>query len=151
MAFFSSEYECTVDAKGRMVLPSKVKNRLPENDNKEIVIIRGLEPCLVIYPTTEWNKISSQVSGLNEFDEESRIIQRNFLRGSAEVELDNMGRFLIPKSMLKHSGIEKNVILVGLGNRLEMWNPDTYENYLIKDKAQFSKLLQKHLGSKPTE
>jgi MraZ protein len=151
MAFFSSEYECTVDAKGRMVLPSKVKNRLPENDNKEIVINRGVEPCLVIYPTTEWNKISAQVSGLNEFDEENRMVQRNFLRGSAEVELDNMGRFLIPKTMLKYAGIEKAAIVVGLGNRLEIWNPDTYEQYLIKDRTEFSKLLQKHLGSKPTE
>lgn len=151
MAFFSSEYECTVDAKGRMLLPARVKSRLPEGDNKEIVINRGIEPCLVLYTTTEWNKISGQVSGLNEFDEENRTVQRNFLRGSAEIELDNNGRFLIPKTMLRYASIEKDVILVGLGNRLEMWNPEIYEHYLIKDRSEFSKLLQKHLGSKPTE
>jgi len=87
-------------------------------------------------------------SSLNEFDENTAMVQRNFLRGNTEVDLDNMGRFLISKRMLEHAGITKEAILVGLGNRLELWNPEIYDAYLIKDPKQLAEMLQKHLGTK---
>jgi MraZ protein len=146
MSYFSSEYECTVDAKGRMVLPSKVKANLSQASGNTIVITRGFETCLVIYPLVEWNKVFSKVSGLNEFNEEYRNFQRNFFRGNTEIELDNNGRFLVPKTLLKHAQIEKEAIMVGMGNRLEVWNPELYEKFLIKDQKEFSKLAEKYLG-----
>ncbi|MFL5729712.1 MAG: division/cell wall cluster transcriptional repressor MraZ [Cytophagaceae bacterium] len=147
MLQFSSEYECRLDVKGRIILPAKIKAQLPEAPENTIVITRGFEPCLVVYPQVEWNKISSRVSGLNEFNEEYRNFQRNFFRGNTEAELDSNGRFLIPKSMLKHAQLEKDAIIVGMGNRIEIWNPERYEEYLIKDQKEFSKLAEKFLGS----
>jgi MraZ protein len=147
MLQFSSEYECRLDVKGRIILPAKIKAQLPEALENIIVITRGFEPCLVVYPQVEWNKISSKVSGLNEFNEEYRNFQRNFFRGNTEAELDNNGRFLVPKSMLKHAQLEKDAIIVGMGNRIEIWNPERYEEYLIKDQKEFSKLAEKFLGS----
>jgi MraZ protein len=146
MSHFSSEYECRLDAKGRIVLPAKIKAQLPEASGNNIVVTRGFEPCLVVYPQVEWKKVFSKVSGLNEFNEEYRNFQRNFLRGNTEVDLDSNGRFLIPKSMLKHAQIEKEVIVVGMGNRVELWNPSIYEKYLINDQKEFSKLAEKFLG-----
>jgi MraZ protein len=146
MLQFSSEYECRLDVKGRIILPSKIKAQLPEA-SEIIVITRGFEPCLVVYPQVEWNKISSRVSGLNEFNEEYRNFQRNFFRGNTEAELDSNGRFLIPKSMLRHAQLEKDAIIVGMGNRIEIWNPERYEEFLIKDQKEFSKLAEKFLGS----
>ncbi len=146
MAYFSSEYECKLDVKGRMVLPAKIKSNLPEASGNTIVITRGFETCLVIYPLVEWNKVFSKVSGLNEFNEEYRNFQRNFFRGNTEVELDNNGRFLIPKSLLKHAQIDKDAIMVGMGNRVEVWNPDIYDKYLIKDQQELAKLAEKFLG-----
>ncbi|TAH24940.1 MAG: division/cell wall cluster transcriptional repressor MraZ [Cytophagales bacterium] len=146
MAYFSSEYECKIDAKGRMVLPSKVKSNLPNAGGNNIVVTRGFEVCLVVYPIVEWNKVFSKVAGLNEFNEEYRNFQRNFFRGNTELELDSNGRFLLPKSLLKYAQIDKDVILVGMGNRLEIWNPDLYEQFLVKDQQQFSKLAEKYLG-----
>jgi MraZ protein len=146
MSYFSSEYECKLDAKGRMVLPAKIKSNLPEASGNTIVVTRGFETCLVIYPLVEWNKIFSKVSGLNEFNEEYRNFQRNFFRGNTEIDLDNNGRFLVPKTLLKHAQIEKDAIMVGMGNRIEVWNPELYEKFLINDQKEFSKLAEKYLG-----
>lgn len=145
MSFFTSEYECKLDAKGRLILPSKIKSNLPESSASELVIRRGFEPCLVIYPMLEYKKIYQKIAGLNEFNEEYRKLQRNFFRGNTQVELDNAGRFLIPKTMLKYAQLEKDVIVVGMGNRIEIWNPDLYEDYLIQDQSEFSALAQKFL------
>ena len=146
MSFFTSEYECKLDAKGRLVLPAKIKSSLPEATENEIVIRRGFEPCLVLYPLVEYKKIFSKVAGLSEFNEEFRTLQRNFFRGNSMAELDGNGRFLIPKPMLRHAQIEKLAIVVGMGNRVEIWNPKLYDEYLIKDQSKFSELAQKYLA-----
>ena len=147
MLFFSGEYECKIDAKGRMVLPAKVKSKMPEVNSTEMVVSRGFEPCLVLYPMLEWKKIFSKVSGLNEFNEEYRSFQRNFFRGQTESELDGNGRLLLPKTMLRYAGIEKEVVVVGMGNRIEVWNPDRYDEFLMKDQGEFSKLAEKYLAN----
>lgn len=151
MAYFSGEYECKLDAKGRIVLPARIKSSLPEASGDAIVVTRGFEPCLVVYPMLEWKKVFSKVAGLNEFQEEYRNFQRNFLRGNTEMELDSNGRFILPRTMLKHASIDKDVIVVGMGNRIEIWNPDQYEAFLIKDSKEFSKLAEKYLGDRKEE
>ena len=145
MAFFTGEYDCKLDAKGRMVLPAKIKNSLPEESGDEIVVRRGFEPCLVLYPMLEYKKIFSKIAGLNEFNAEYRNLQRNFFRGNAIVELDSAGRILIPKNMLAFAGLEKESIVVGMGNRVEIWDASKYDEYLIKDQQEFSDLAEKHL------
>lgn len=146
MAYFSGEYECKIDAKGRIVLPAKLKAKLPEVNSSELVIKRGFEPCLVIYPMLEWKKVFNKVSGLSEFNKEYRTFQRSFLRGATEVDMDNNGRILLPKTMTKFAEIEEEVIVVGAGNRIEIWNADKYNEYLINDEDQFSDLAQKFLA-----
>lgn len=148
MSYFSSEYECKLDAKGRLILPARMKANLPAASGNNIVITRGFETCLVVYPEVEWRKVFSKVSGLNEFNEEYRNFQRNFFRGNTEAELDSNGRFVLPKSMAKYAQIETEVIVVGMGNRIEIWNPELYDQFLIKDQKEFSKLAEKFLGDK---
>lgn len=145
MTFFTSEYESKLDAKGRLVLPSRIKAQLPEGGGHELVIRRGFEQCLILYPMVEFKKVFSKISGLSEFNEEYRKLQRNFFSGTVTVELDNNGRFLIPKNMLTYSSIDKDVILVGMGNKVEIWNPSIYEKHQINDPSELSKLAQKHL------
>ncbi len=144
MTFFTSEFESKLDAKGRLVLPSRIKAQLPEGSN-ELVIRRGFEQCLVIYPMVEFKKVFSKISSLNEFNEEFRKLQRNFFSGTATVELDNMGRFVIPKNMLAYAQLDKDVILVGTGNKVEVWNPAVYEKHIIQDPGELSKLAEKYL------
>lgn len=147
MTFFTSEYECKLDAKGRLTLPSRIKAQLPEAEAgvQELVIRRGFEPCLIIYPMVEFKKVFSKISGLNEFNEENRKLQRNFLSGVVTIELDSNGRFLIPKNMLAYAQVDKDAMLVGTGSKVEIWNPSVYEKHLIQDPSELSKLAQKHL------
>ena len=146
MLFITGEYECKLDAKGRMVLPSKLKASLPEASSSELFLVKGFEPCLLLYPQVEYKKIFSRIAGLNEFNVEYRRLQRNFFRGSSQVELDNAGRFLISKTMLSHAGLGRESILVGLGNRMEIWDPKKYDEYLIKDPEELSQLAEKYLN-----
>ena len=145
MTFFTSEYEGKLDSKGRIVLPARIKSQLPEGEG-ELVIRRGFEQCLIVYPMVEFKKVFSKISGLNEFNEEYRKLQRNFLSGVVTVELDNNGRFLIPKNMLTYANIDKEAILVGMGNKVEIWNPSIYEKHLIQDPGELSKLAEKYLN-----
>jgi MraZ protein len=148
MTFFTSEYVCKLDAKGRLVLPSRIKSQLPEPEGgvQELVIRRGFEQCLIIYPMVEFKKVFSKISGLNEFNEEYRKLQRNFLSGVITVELDNNGRFLIPKNMLTYAQVDKDAMLVGTGSKVEIWNPTIYEKNQIQDPSELSKLAEKYLN-----
>ncbi len=146
MAFFTSEYTGKLDAKGRLVLPSRMKTALPESSSTELYIKLGLEPCLELYPLSEYKKVYSKIAGLNEFDPEVRKLQRNFFRGSATVELDGAGRFLIPKMMLQYAKLNKEVVIVGMGSKMEIWDPEVYQDYLIQDPDEMAKLAQKHLS-----
>ena len=145
MTFFTSEYESKLDSKGRLVLPARIKSQLPEGGG-ELVIRRGFESCLIVYPMVEFRKVFSKISGLNEFNEEYRKLQRNFLSGVVTVELDSNGRFLIPRNMLAYASIEKEVTLVGIGNKVELWNPSLYAKHLIQDPGELSKLAEKYLN-----
>jgi MraZ protein len=146
MTFFTSEYACKLDPKGRLVLPARIKAQLPDDGGSELVIRRGFEQCLIVYPMVEFKKVFSKISGLNEFNEEYRKLQRNFLSGVVTVELDGNGRFLIPKNMLTYAQIDKDATLVGTGNKVEVWNPAIYEKHMIQDPAELSKLAEKYLN-----
>ena len=145
MAFFTSEHECKLDAKGRLVLPSRLKSVLPVASKKSIIIRKGFEPNLIIYPLHEFQNIYTRINSLNEFSSEQRKLKRNLFSSISQVDLDSNGRFLLPKSMISHTGLKKDVILVGMGNVIELWSPDNYKKYLINDANEFSKLAQKYL------
>ncbi|RED92437.1 division/cell wall cluster transcriptional repressor MraZ [Marinoscillum furvescens] len=145
MAFFTSEYECKLDTKGRLVLPAKIKANLPEVSTHELVIRKGFEPNLILYPMLEYKKIHAKIAALSEFNAEQRKLKRNFFRSIAQVELDNAGRILIPKQMLAHAGLQKEAVLIGMGNYIEMWNPQVFEEHQIDDPEEYSALAQKFL------
>ena len=146
MVSFLGEHECKVDPKGRILLPSRLKAALPPDSSSKLVIQRGFEPYLVLYTLPEWQKVFEKIMALNEFNEDQRRLQRNLLSGNMEVELDNAGRILLPKLMQKHAQVDKEAIMVGVGNRIEVWNPELYEQSLIKDSYTFSRMVERYLG-----
>lgn len=147
MTFFTSEFECKLDAKGRLILPSRIKAQLPEGDPQELVIRKGFEPCLLLYPMVEFKKVFSKISALNEFNEENRALQRNFLSGVVTIELDASGRFVLPRNLMTYAQLEKEALLVGTGTKVEVWNPTVYEKYLIQDPGELSKLADRYLNT----
>lgn len=146
MAFFTSEYECKLDAKGRLVLPAKVKNSLPEASMHELYIQKGFEQNLILYPMLEYKKIQARFSALNDYDPEQRKLKRQFFRSITQVELDSAGRILLPKGVLAHAKLEKELIMIGMGSHLEMWNPQLFEENQITDPEEYSALAQKYLA-----
>jgi MraZ protein len=149
MVYFASEYDVKIDAKGRVVLPARVKSNLPQDSGSNIVLSRGFEPCLVLRPQSEFFKILDKLKGLNQFDAASRNFQRKMLAGSTDMELDANGRFLIPKSMLNYARLEREAIIVGMGDRLEIWNPKIYDKFLNDDPEDFARMAQEIFAEDP--
>src|SRR5262245_50876357 len=119
MIGFLGEYEATLDPKGRFLLPAAVKKQLPEGDNTRFVINRGFEKCLTMYPMTSWEPIFENISKLNDFDPKVREFRRYFLNGAIQLELDSAGRLLVPKNLMDHAGLDKDIVLVSAINKLE--------------------------------
>ncbi len=128
-----------------MVLPAKIKTNLPEVSTNELVLRKGFESNLILYPMLEYKKIHHKISALSEFNPEQRRLKRIFFRSIAQVELDSAGRINVPKQMLAHAKIEKEAILIGMGNYIEIWNPEVFDESLGGDGNEFSDLAQKYL------
>ena len=150
MAFFTSEYECKLDAKGRLVLPAKIKANLPEASN-ELTIMKGFDPNLVLYTELEYKKMHHKFASLSDFDSEQRKLKRQFFSSVIHVELDSAGRFMIPKSYIAHAKLEKQVRVIGTGNTIEIWSPDLYDNFMIEDSEQYAEMAKKFLDTPSVE
>ncbi|WP_114749586.1 division/cell wall cluster transcriptional repressor MraZ [Pleomorphovibrio marinus] len=146
MAIFTSEYECKLDAKGRLVLPAKLKAALPESPSNELFLRRGLEPCLVLRTILEVKKEYHKLANLDDTDEEARSFQRAYFRREVVIEMDNAGRILIPKSLIKYAQLDKEATIVGVGNRIEIWNPDLLIEHDEKLEQNYAEWNKKYLS-----
>ncbi len=140
---FLGEYEATMDAKGRFLLPAGIKRQLPENEITRFVINRGFEKCLSLYPLQSWQPLFNQISTLNDFDQEVRSFRRYFLNGAIEVEQDTAGRILIPQNLKEYAGLGKDLVLAAAVNKIEIWNKDEYQKFFESySPTDFSRLAQ---------
>lgn len=142
MTNFLGEYEIAIDAKGRFLLPVALRKQLPDGANGKFVVNRGIENCLSVYMEETWNAISDKINRLNDFKPSVRQFKRLFLNGATAVETDTADRILIPKPLLEYAGIKKDAVLCAQGNKLELWDKDTYYNYLRDHAGGFSKLAE---------
>ena len=129
MTGFIGEYEATLDAKGRFLLPAGFKKQLPENGVEPFVLNRGFEKCLRLYTSKSWKPILSDLVNLNEFDPKVRQFKRYFLNGATQVELDNAGRMLLPKNLMEYAGLEKDIVLVSAIDKIEIWDKIKYKQF----------------------
>ena len=129
MIGFLGEYEATVDAKGRFLLPAAIKKKLPEDAPGEFVINRGFEKCLSLYPVKNWQPIFEGISKLNDFDPKVREFRRYFFNGATELELDSAGRLLIPPNQREHASIERDIVIVGSVQKIEIWDSRKYKEF----------------------
>ena len=129
MIGFLGEYEATLDSKGRFLLPAGIKKQLPEGVQPVFVVNRGFEKCLTVYPIQSWTPIYENISSLNDFDSKVREFRRYFLNGAMQLELDSAGRILLPKNLMEHAGLEKDIVLVSAVNKLEIWDKNKYQQF----------------------
>ena len=147
---FFGEYECKLDEKGRLRLPSAILNQLGENNSREFVANRGFERCLYLFPKDVWTVKLNEVQGLNEYLPEVRQFKRYFYRGATEFTPDKADRILLPKILLDYAGIDKTLVITTAGEYLEIWNADAYQALINTEPADISALAQKiaHLRTK---
>ena len=150
MIGFLGEYEATLDAKGRFLLPAGLKKQLPEEDGNAFVINRGFEKCLTMYPLSSWEPIFSNISKLNDFDPKVREFRRWFLNGAIQMDLDSAGRLLVPKNLVDHARLDKDIVLVSAVNKIEIWDKKTYQQFFDSFTPEaFSNLAAQVMNSKP--
>ncbi len=123
IVMFMSEYNHTVDAKGRLIIPSKFREVLGE----EFVISKGMDGCLFVYANDDWAAFEQKLTSLPMTNKEARKFARFFLAGAAQVELDKQGRILLPAALREFAELDKDVVLVGVGSRIEIWSKEKYE------------------------
>jgi MraZ protein len=146
MTQFHGEFECKLDAKGRLSLPSALRKQLAPEAGERFMLNRGFEQCLALFPMDEWKKISAVINGLNMFVAKNREFARYFFRGATELELDGAGRLLLPKRLLDYAGIEKEAVLYGWSNKIEIWSVERYNQLIGEEPKDFSALAEEVMG-----
>lgn len=136
------EYDVAIDSKNRFLLPSGFRKQLAEGMGEKFVINRGFENCLTIWPMNVWEPLAAKVIAINDFNPKVRDFKRIFLNGATIVEVDGADRILIPKSLMEYAGIKKDAVLNSLGNKMELWDKDNFNNYMNQNTPGFSKLAE---------
>jgi MraZ protein len=121
---FKGEYEHSVDNKGRVAFPAKLRKILTPEAQERFTLLRGLEPCLYLYPHDEWERVEDKLSRINSFSRQGRTVKRNFLRFAEDLVLDKQNRLSLPSHLMEWSGINDSAIFIGSGERIEIWSPE---------------------------
>ena len=141
-------YECKVDAKGRVLLPAPLKKQLTDSLNDGFVLKRSVfQPCLELYPMSEWNLMMQKINKLNRFVKKNNDFIRRFTAGVKVVEIDNLGRLLIPKDLVAFGSISKDLVLSSAVNIVEIWDKDLYEKSISGDDMDFADLAEDVMGN----
>ena len=136
---FMGEYNHTIDTKGRLIIPARFRDELGE----QFVITKGLDGCLNIYTTEEWKKLEAKLMALPMTNKDARKFTRFMISGASECELDKMGRILVPQSLRAAACLVKDVVLSGVGNRVEVWDKDKWiENTSYDDMDEIASNLE---------
>jgi MraZ protein len=141
-------YECKVDAKGRLLIPAPLKKQLSITLQDGFVLKRSVfQPCLELYPLNEWNLLMEKINKLNRFVKKNNDFIRRFTAGVKVVEIDALGRLLIPKDLMVFSQISKDVVLSSAVNIVEIWDKDLYEKAIDDSVIDFADLAEDVMGN----
>lgn len=148
MINFNSAYDCKADAKGRIMLPAGLKNRLLPILKDGFVIKRSVSgACLELWPMSEWDIEMDKINKLNRFVKKNNDFIRIFMAGVKEIDIDNAGRLLIPKNLVSVAGIKKEVMLSPAVNIIEIWDKTSYEKTIEMTPEDFAALAEDVMGN----
>ena len=141
-------YECKVDAKGRLMMPAPLKKQLASFLQDGFVLKRSVfQPCLELYPMDEWNLMMQKINKLNRFVKKNNDFIRRFTAGVKMVEIDALGRLLVPKDLVAFSSISKDVVFSSAVNIVEIWDKDLYEKSISGEDMDFADLAEEVMGN----
>ncbi len=132
------EYEHSLDVKGRLILPVKIREILGE----KFIITKGLDGCLFGFSKSEWSNFEEKLKTLPLTNKNARDFVRFFLSGAIECEIDKQGRFLIASNLREYASLEKEIVIIGIGTRIELWNKGKWKNYNNKDNISADDIAQ---------
>jgi len=141
------EFHHTIDEKGRIIIPSKFREELGNN----FIITRGLEECLFIYSMENWNKITSKLNSLPFTKRDARSFTRFFLSGATAAEFDKQGRINITSPLISYAELKKECVIIGVGDRLEIWSSEKWNNFYEENKENLSNIAENIFDSNWTE
>jgi MraZ protein len=133
------QYEHTIDIKKRLALPSKFRGELGD----KVIITKGIESCLVVYTEKEFKIMSDKISNLTLTQSEARSFTRTMLASAMEVSFDKLGRILVPEYLKKYANLNKNVVICGLSNRLEIWDTESWNAWTKEAEKGVSDIVSK--------
>ncbi|MEK4698773.1 division/cell wall cluster transcriptional repressor MraZ [Solibacillus sp. FSL R7-0668] len=139
---FMGEYQHSIDAKGRMIVPAKFRELLGET----FVLTRGLDHCILGYPMDEWRKLEQKLKDLPMTKKDARAFARFFFSGASEVELDKQGRINIPSTLINHANLEKECIILGVSSKIEIWAKAAWDSYLEESSESFNDIAENLIG-----
>lgn len=135
---FMGEFHHNIDEKNRLIVPSKFRNEL----GNKFIVTRGIEKCLFIYSLDEWNKIVDKLKELPFTRKDARTFMRMFLSGATECELDNNGRINIPNPLKEYANIKKEVVVIGVNERLEIWSNEGFDDFFNDNIDNFDEIAE---------
>lgn len=128
---FLGSFKYSIDSKNRVSIPAKMRKFVNSEANDAFVLTRGTNGCIIVYPMDQWKElVASKLDKLNPFDPKDSRFLRMFLHEAAEDKFDNQSRLTIPKNLIEFAGINKEVLIIGMNQFIEIWNPEKYEKYL---------------------
>ena len=136
---FTGEFQHSLDAKGRVIMPSRLREGLGER----FMITRGLDHCLFVYPAAEWERLEKKLSQQPFTKKDARAFNRFFFSGATRVEADKQGRVLIPQYLREYARIEKEAMIIGVADRVEIWNEAAWKEYFGEADENFEDLAEK--------
>lgn len=129
---FTGEYNNTIDQKNRLSIPAKYRKALDISNNNTFVLTKGFDQCLFLYPLEEWKIVENQLSSLSTIKGKNRNFIRSIVRYANYLKYDSQGRIQIPEILLNYSNIKKNVAVIGVIKKIEIWSPDTLKDFELK-------------------
>lgn len=124
MVTFKGEYDHSIDSKGRVSFPAKLRKYLPPQNQNAFTLLKGLDRCLLLYPEEYWAGVEQRLSRINVFRQEGRTVLRNFLRSAEDLVLDKNHRLALPPNLMSWANITNRVIFIGMGQSIELWSPE---------------------------
>ncbi|MGX7203883.1 division/cell wall cluster transcriptional repressor MraZ [Enterococcus pingfangensis] len=135
---FMGEYQHNIDAKGRLIVPSKLREQLGE----KFVVTRGMDGCLFGYPLNEWNQLETKLNEMPLAKKDARAFVRFFYSAATECEIDKQGRINIPVSLRNHASLEKECVIIGVANRIEVWDQTRWNEFTKETEASFDDIAE---------